>query len=115
MTTQMKIYRRSELETIAPQQDSEGCLFRYKAIWIDGVDDTSDVALLWDRLSRRSSTATSCRSSTTKSGRTSISRLRPTRLGSPRLRRRPDSSGAQTVVAVPRGDLGVAPRAFRRG
>jgi hypothetical protein len=46
MTTQMKIYRRSELETIAPQQDSEGCLFRYKAIWIDGVDDTSDVALL---------------------------------------------------------------------
>ncbi len=46
MTTQLKIYRRSELETIAPQQDAEGCLFRYKAIWIDGVDDTSDVALL---------------------------------------------------------------------
>lgn len=42
----LKIYRRSELETIKPQIDADGCLFRYKAIWIDGVDDTSDVALI---------------------------------------------------------------------
>lgn len=36
-----KIYRRSELEAI-----SDGCYHRYKAIWIDGVDDSSDVALV---------------------------------------------------------------------
>ncbi len=42
----MKIYRRSELETIAPQVDAQGCLLRYREIWINGVDDTSDPALL---------------------------------------------------------------------
>lgn len=42
----VKIYRRSELETIKPQIDADGCLFRYKAIWVDGFDDTSDVALV---------------------------------------------------------------------
>lgn len=44
--SELRIYRRSELEAISPTPDSEGCLHRYKAIWIDGVDDTSDVALV---------------------------------------------------------------------
>jgi len=35
------IYRRSELEAI-----DEGCLHRYKAIWIDGAPDESDDALV---------------------------------------------------------------------
>lgn len=42
----LKIYRRSELEAISPAPDTQGCLHRYKAIWIDKVDDTSDVALI---------------------------------------------------------------------
>lgn len=46
MTAPVKIYRRSELEAIAPGPDVEGCLARFKAVWIDGVDDTSDPALL---------------------------------------------------------------------
>lgn len=43
---ELRVYRRSELEAISPTPDSEGCLHRYKSIWIDGVDDTSDVALV---------------------------------------------------------------------
>lgn len=43
---ELKVYRRSELEAISPAPDVQGCLHRYKAIWIDHVDDTSDVALL---------------------------------------------------------------------
>lgn len=46
MTETLRIYRRSELEAIRPAVDASGCLHRFKAIWIDGVDDTSDVALL---------------------------------------------------------------------
>lgn len=37
----LQVYRRSELEAI-----SSGCMLRYKRIWIDGVDDSSDPALL---------------------------------------------------------------------
>lgn len=37
----LQVYRRSELESIG-----DGCMHRYKSIWIDGVDDTSDVALI---------------------------------------------------------------------
>jgi len=39
-TSQLPIYRRSQLEAI-----SDGCLHRVKAIWIDGQDDSSDIAL----------------------------------------------------------------------
>jgi PD-(D/E)XK nuclease superfamily len=39
--TPAKVYRRSELETIA-----DGCLLRYRALWIDGVDDSSDISLI---------------------------------------------------------------------
>ena len=46
MATEMKVYRRSELETIKPAIDASGCLFRYDKIWNQGVDDTSDVALI---------------------------------------------------------------------
>lgn len=46
MTQELKIYRRSELEAIAPAPDVQGCLFRYRALYVDGVDDTSDPALL---------------------------------------------------------------------
>lgn len=46
MTTALRVYRRSELEAIKPAIDAEGCLHRYKAIWIDGIDDSSDVALV---------------------------------------------------------------------
>lgn len=42
----LRIYRRSELEAVKPAIDADGCLHRYKAIWIDGYDDVSDVALL---------------------------------------------------------------------
>lgn len=38
MTTPITVYRRSELE-------GSDCLFRYKAVWLDGVDDSSDYAL----------------------------------------------------------------------
>lgn len=41
MATQLKVYRRSELETI-----SEGCLFRYDKIWRQGVPDQSDLSLV---------------------------------------------------------------------
>lgn len=41
MTTELKVYRRSELEAIA-----SGCLHRYRALWIDGVDDSSDISLI---------------------------------------------------------------------
>lgn len=41
MTQAARMYRRSELEAVG-----DGCLHRYKAIWIDGVDDTSDLALV---------------------------------------------------------------------
>jgi len=37
----LPIYRRSELEAIV-----DGCLLRYKALWIDGVDDSSDISLI---------------------------------------------------------------------
>jgi hypothetical protein len=46
MTQVIQVYRRSELEAIKPAADASGCLFRYKAIWLDGVDDTTDVALI---------------------------------------------------------------------
>ncbi len=46
MPADLKIYRRSELEAIRPAADVEGCLHRYRAIWIDGVDDTTDLALV---------------------------------------------------------------------
>lgn len=35
------VYRRSELESIA-----QGCLHRHKSLWLDGVDDSSDISLL---------------------------------------------------------------------
>ncbi len=41
MTESMTVYRRSELEAVA-----SGCLHRYRKIWIDGVDDTSDPAIV---------------------------------------------------------------------
>ena len=41
MTTDLKVYRRSELETIA-----EGCLFRYDKIWRQGAPDQSDLSLV---------------------------------------------------------------------
>lgn len=42
MTTALvPVYRRSELEAVA-----DGCLYRYKALWIDGVDDSSDISLV---------------------------------------------------------------------
>ena len=41
MTEELTIYRRSQLEAI-----SQGCLFRVKALWIDGTDDSSDMALV---------------------------------------------------------------------
>ena len=40
-TNALPVYRRSELEAI-----SDGCLLRYKALWIDGVDDSSDISLI---------------------------------------------------------------------
>lgn len=46
MSTQLRIYRRSELETVKPTIDSEGCLYRYRKIWMEGVDDSSDVSLI---------------------------------------------------------------------
>lgn len=41
MAQPITIYRRSELEAV-----SAGCLYRYKKIWVDQVDDTSDLALV---------------------------------------------------------------------
>ncbi len=41
MTQAIQVYRRSELEAI-----SDGCLARYKALWIDGVDDSSDISMI---------------------------------------------------------------------
>ncbi len=41
MTQAPKVYRRSELEAVA-----NGCLWRYKVLWRDGVDDTTDLALI---------------------------------------------------------------------
>lgn len=46
MSTELKIYRRSELEAIKPTIDSTGCLYRYRKIWMEGVDDASDVSLV---------------------------------------------------------------------
>lgn len=40
-TANLTLYRRSELQAI-----DEGCLARYKAIWLDGIDDVSDPALI---------------------------------------------------------------------
>lgn len=42
----LRIYRRSELEAVKPAIDAEGCLHRYRMIWMEGADDTSDVALV---------------------------------------------------------------------
>lgn len=42
----MKIYRRSELEAVMPAVGSIGCLHRLRKIWMEGVDDTSDVATI---------------------------------------------------------------------
>ena len=44
--TQLKVYRRSELEAVRPTTDSTGCLARYKALWVDGVEDSSDISLV---------------------------------------------------------------------
>lgn len=44
MSVPAKVYRRSELEAIRPAMDADGCLYRYKAIWLEGHDDTSDPA-----------------------------------------------------------------------
>lgn len=41
MTATLKVYRQSALKSLA-----EGCLFRYKAIWLDGVEESSDLALV---------------------------------------------------------------------
>ena len=41
MTEPLTIYRRSELEAI-----DAGCLHRYRSLWIDGVDDSSDISLI---------------------------------------------------------------------
>ncbi len=41
MTTALKVYRRSELEAV-----SDGCLHRYRALWREGVNDTTDLALI---------------------------------------------------------------------
>lgn len=46
MSEALRVYRRSELEAIIPAIDTQGCLHRYKAMWIDGVDDSSDVSLV---------------------------------------------------------------------
>src|SRR3990172_6682189 len=46
MAKELRVYRRSELEAIKPAMDADGCLLRYKAIWLNGVDDTSDPALI---------------------------------------------------------------------
>jgi hypothetical protein len=46
MTEPLRIYRRSELEAVKPAIDSEGCLYRYKKLWIDGVPDDSDISLV---------------------------------------------------------------------
>lgn len=46
MSVPAKIYRRSELEAIKPAIDADGCLYRWKQIWAEGVDDTTDVALV---------------------------------------------------------------------
>lgn len=40
-TSVLPIYRRSELEAIA-----DGCLLRYRALYVDGVDDSSDISLI---------------------------------------------------------------------
>lgn len=40
MTSEL-VFRRSELEAV-----SQGCLFRVKALWIDGTDDSSDMSLV---------------------------------------------------------------------
>ncbi len=40
-TQELKVYRRSELEAV-----ESGCLHRYRKIWIDKVDDSSDPALI---------------------------------------------------------------------
>ncbi len=41
MTQALTVYRQSELKSI-----SDGCLFRFKAIWRDGVDESSDLSLV---------------------------------------------------------------------
>ena len=41
MTETLKVYRRSELQAV-----DDGCLHRYRTIWRDGVDDSSDIALI---------------------------------------------------------------------
>lgn len=46
MSTELKVYRRSELESIKPQIDAAGCLWRYDQIWNKGVKDDSDVSLI---------------------------------------------------------------------
>lgn len=46
MADALRIYRRSELEGVRPTTDSIGCLHRYHAQWVLGVDDTSDPALI---------------------------------------------------------------------
>jgi hypothetical protein len=44
--TNLRVYRRSELEAVKPAIDADGCLFRFKKIWMEGYDDSSDVALI---------------------------------------------------------------------
>lgn len=46
MTGELRVYRRSELEVIKPAIDADGCLLRWKTLYADGVDDTSDPALI---------------------------------------------------------------------
>lgn len=41
MSETLRVYRRSELQTVR-----EGCMYRYHEIWRNGVDDTSDLALV---------------------------------------------------------------------
>src|ERR1019366_7167936 len=41
MTQAIRMYRRSELEAVG-----DGCLYRYDQIWRQGIDDTSDLALV---------------------------------------------------------------------
>lgn len=52
MGTNLRVYRRSELEAVKPAVDADGCLHRYRMIWVEGADDTSDVALVGQAFAR---------------------------------------------------------------
>jgi hypothetical protein len=47
MASTLTVYRRSELESIG-----QGCLHRHRAIWIDGVEENSDLAMIGTGLHR---------------------------------------------------------------